>query len=192
VKTTRFLLQLIAIALVLGFAGCTGSQGSAPASQSDDGGSEVTANEGQRSKPRMRWWRDEAIVAELQLDDSQVQAIQDLMAESSRISSELRDKERQFGLRYLRALSQDPYDPVLVERMSNQLTQVLEDEHRQRIDNVRALRDLLSEQQWTTLWNRVPRALQVGRFRALRGPKITVTDNFSASEDAPVFPTPVP
>jgi hypothetical protein len=97
-----------------------------------------------------------------------------------------RKQERQVSLRYLRALAQDPYDPELVDMLSGRLIEVLASEHRRRIDNVHRLRDILTREQWTKLWEVAPEAVKVGRFQIVRGPAISVTGDPGASQS----PTP--
>jgi hypothetical protein len=134
----------------------------------------------------VQWWRDESLLAKIEPTDDQLQAINDLMAVTVESANQQRQQERQLSLRYLRALSQEPYDPALVDRVSERLIEVLSSEQSRRIENVRALRDILTQEQWTKLWDAAPQVLQIGRFRAMRGPKITVTDDPNPS------PTPTP
>jgi hypothetical protein len=134
-----------------------------------------------------RWWRDEAVLEALGLTDEQVEAIDTLMAVNTAEGNQTRQRERQLSLRYLRALSQEPYDVELVNQLNGQLTEILSSEHQRRIGSVRALRDILTQDQWTELWQVAPQAVQIGRFRVARGPKITITD-----EDPNASPTPVP
>ena len=182
----RFMLVVMAIALGVGSFGCAQSPSPPPTPSADEPNGQTLAEGSGQARPRVQqWWRNESIAAELELTDDQVQVINDLMTVSSGDANQQLQRERQLTLRYLRALAQEPYDAALADRLSERLIEILANEQRRRIENVRALRDILTQEQWTTLWEVAPRVLQIGRFRALRGPKISVSD-------ADVSPTPAP
>ena len=184
---TRPRFWVIIAAIGFGISSFACSQGSSPESTPSAESRDRRAA-GQRSdqvRPHRQWWRDESITAQLRLTDDQIQAINDLMTVSTGDSSQQRQQERQLTLRYLRALSQEPYDSVLVDRVSERLVEVMSSEDRRRIENIRDLREILNRDQWTKLWELAPRVFQIGRFRALRGPTISVTDS-------DVSPTPTP
>jgi hypothetical protein len=130
------------------------------------------------------WWRNPEVVAALDLSDDQIETIHHLMAGDPNKQAAERRRERRAGLSFLRTLNQDPYDPDLVERRSAALTEILADNQRRRVANVRALRDILTHSQWMMLWDVAPQAIQVGRFHATLGPTITVTDGGAMSLDA--------
>lgn len=182
----RFVLILAAAAVGFGSLGCSPSRapGSTPAAVEGGGAAAVEASDDAESS--VRWWRDDSIVAELGLTDDQIDAVEELMAASTREANEQRQKERRMSVLYLRALAQEPYDAALVDRTGEQLVDVLSNEHRRRIDSVRAVRDILSRDQWVKLWDVAPRALQVGRFRVARGRRVSVAPEPDAS------PTPLP
>lgn len=181
----RFMLVLVVITLGFGSSGCSQSPSSDPAPPANEQNDRNLAGESGRAKIRTQWFRDETTAAELELTDDQIQAISDLMAVSSGDGSQQLQQERQLTLRYLRALSQEPYDPTLADRVGERLVEVLSSEQRRRIETVRGLRDILTQEQWNKLWEIAPRALQIGRFRALRGPKISISE----PQDSP-SPTP--
>ncbi len=185
----RFMFIVVAIALGFSYPGCSQSHSSpesVPPAEENNG--QTVAEEGSdQAKRHVRWWRDESIVAELELSDDQVRTIEQLMTDSSGDSNQQRQKERQLSLRYLRGLAQDPYDPALAEGVSERLIEVLSSKHRRRIQNVRTLRDILTQEQWTKLWELAPRVFQISGFRVLRGPKISVPD-----PEASPTPTPTP
>lgn len=173
----------IVVATVLGIAGFGCSQGDSPPVPPSD---RLVEAEGQEQKKvRKRWWRDQSVLADLELTDDQVQAVNDLMAVKAGDGNSQRERERKLSLRYLRALAQEPYDPAMVDRLSGQLVETLANEQRLRIESTRALRDILTQDQWTKLWEVAPRAVQVGRFRVMRGPTISVTDESSAPSPTP-------
>jgi hypothetical protein len=181
----RFVHFVVAVALGLGFLGCSEHPDPKPTASTHE---RKDANRSEENGVRSdeRWWRDEAVVAELGLTDQQVEAVRDLMSVNRGDGLQHRQMERQLSLRYLRALSQEPYDAALVDGLSDRLVELLANEHRRRIESVRALRDILTQEQWTRLWEVAPRAVQVGRFRIAFGPKISVTGEPEAS------PTPMP
>lgn len=129
------------------------------------------------------WWRDPEVVTALDLSDDQVERVGQLMAGDPNRRATERRRERHAGLSFLRALSQDPYDRALVERRSAELTEILAENQRHRVANVRALRDILTYAQWMKLWEVAPQAIQVGRFYATLGPKITVSDGTQMTVD---------
>ena len=181
----RFILIVVAITLGFFSFGCSQSPGPEPAPSANEHNEQTLAEGSGQARPHVQWWRDGSVAAELELTDDQVSAIDDLMTVSSGDANQQRVQERQLSLRYLRALAQEPYDPAMVDRVSERLIEVLSSKHRLRIENVRALRDILTEEQWTKLWEVAPRVLQISGFRVLRGPKISVTDSFPS-------PTPIP
>ncbi len=175
---SRFML--IVGAIVLGFSnfGCLQSHsGLENALSADENKGQALAEGPVRAEGKGSWWLNEAIVAELELSDDQVQIINQLMIDNSGDAQQKRQRERQLSLKYLRALAQEPYDPALVDRLSERLTDVMFNDQRRRIENARTLRDIMTQEQWSRLWEVAPRALQIGRFVAVRGPKIAVVDN---------------
>lgn len=181
----RFMLIVVAITLGFSYLGCSQSHSPEPAPPANEHNGRTVAEESGQAKQHVQWWRDESIAAELELSDDQVRTIDQLMTDSSGDGAQQRLQERQLSLKYLRALAQEPYDPALADRVSERLIEVLSNKHRRRIQNVRALRDILSQEQWTKLWEVAPRVLQIGGFRVLRGPKISVSDS-----EASLTPTP--
>jgi len=182
----RFILVAMAITLWFSTFGCAQNPSPPPTPSANESNGQTLAEESGQARPRVQqWWRDESIAAELELTDDQVRVINDLMTVSSGDANQQLQQERQVTLRYLRVLAQEPYDAALADRLSERLIEVLANEQRRRIQNVRALRDILTQEQWTTLWEVAPRVLQVGRFRALRGPKISVS-----GADISLAPTP--
>ena len=171
---SRFMFLVVMMALGLSYLGCSQSDSRAPVPTAEENGQTV-ADGTSPAKRLVRWWRDESIVAELGLSDEQIQAINQLMTTNTGDSTEQRQKERQFGLRYLRALNQEPYDAAQVDDLSARLIEVVSNEHRRRLESVRSLRDILTSEQFTKLWELAPRALQVGRFLATRGTTVSVT-----------------
>jgi len=182
----RVMLFATMTTMVLSSIGCFQGPSTEPSPSTNERSGRTQAGESGRAKPQTQWWQDQVITEKLELTDDQIQAISDLMAVSSGDDNQHRQQERQMSLRYLRALDQNPYDPELVERASERLINVLSSKDRQRIENVRALRDILTHEQWTTLWNVAPRALQISGFRVLRGPKISVSN----ADESPTTPTP--
>ncbi len=181
----RFILVVVAITLGFGAFGCAQSPGPEPTPPANEHDGQTLAEETDQAQPPEQWWRDESIAAQLELTDDQVQMISDLMTVGTGDAKQQRQRERQLTLRYLRALNQEPYDPAMADRLSKQLIEVLSSKHRQRIENIRALRDILTHEQWTKLWEIAPRVFQIGRTQILLGPKISVTDS-------DVSPTPTP
>ncbi len=182
----RFILIVVAIALGFSYLGCSPSHSSLETvPPADEINGRTEAEESGQAKKRVQWWRNESIAAEVELTDDQVRTIDQLMTDSSEEANQQRQLERQLSLRYLRALAQEPYEPALADRVSERLIEVLSSKHRRRIQNVRALRDILTQEQWTKLWEVAPRVLQIGSFRVLRGPKISVSD-----PEASLTPTP--
>lgn len=169
-------IMIIVMVTALGFSslGCSQSPSPTPVPPADDGNVQTAAGTSAKAKQRVRWWRDESIVTELGMTDDQIQAVNQLMTSKTGDSTKQRQRERQLSLRYLRALNLDPYDAEMVDRLSKQLIEHLSSEHRRRIESVRALRDVLTKEQWTRLWELAPRALQVGRFVATRGAGVSV------------------
>lgn len=180
-------LALFLVAVFSGFCsfGCSQSsnQGATPpeGQQQELDGMKVP---GQANR-QTQWWHDDSILDELELTEDQVQAISDLMTVGAGDSSSQRQQERRMALRYLRVLNQEPYDAALADELSRRLIEALSSENRRRIENVRAIRNILTIEQWTTLWEVAPRALQIGRFRVLLGPKIAVTDGDPAQTPTP-------
>lgn len=172
----RFMLILVALALGFSCLGCSQSHNPASAPPADEGNDQPVAEASSQIRKTISWWQDDSIVTKLELSDDQARAVDQLMTEESKNSSQAVERERQLSLRYLRVLSQEPYDVHMVDRLTNQLTEVLTNKHRRRVERLRGLRDILNQDQWTTLWEVAPRALQIGRFRVARGPKISVTD----------------
>ena len=179
--------MLVVVAITLGFFsfGCSESPSPEPTPSANEHNGRAPAEQSGQARPQAQWWRDESIAAELELTVDHVSAIDDLMTVSSGDANQERQQERQLSLRYLRALAQEPYDPAMVDRVSERLIEVLSSKHRRRVQNIRALRDILTEEQWTKLWEVAPRVLQISGFRILRGPKISVSDSFPS-------PTPTP
>ena len=179
--------MLILVTIVLGLCsfGCSqrSDQESTPPTgqQHEQAGTEVSGQAGRQTQ----WWQDELILDELALTEDQVRAINELMTVGAGDSSMQRQQERRMALRYLRVLNQEPYDVALADELSQKLVEALSSENRRRIENVRAIRDILTIEQWTTLWEVAPRALQIGRFRVLLGPKIAVTDGDPAQTSTP-------
>jgi Spy/CpxP family protein refolding chaperone len=122
------------------------------------------------------WWRDESVLAALQLTDDQLQAVTELMSLARQEGNRQRQTERRMSISYLRALAQEPYDEILVTRSSEQLIEVLSERSRNRIETIRAVREILTQDQWSKLWEIAPRALQIGSFRIVRGPALTTEE----------------
>jgi Spy/CpxP family protein refolding chaperone len=181
----RFILVVVTITLGFGSFGCSRSPNPEPGPSADDHHIQNSADESGQARQQRQWWHDESITAEIGLTDDQFQAINDLMTVGSGDSNQQRQRERQLSLRYLRALDQEPYDPALADRVGKKLIEVQSSKNRQRVDNIRAIRDILNHEQWTRLWEVAPGALQIGGFRVLRGPKISVSE-------ADGSPTPTP
>ncbi|RLE26374.1 MAG: hypothetical protein DRJ65_05685 [Acidobacteria bacterium] len=181
----RFMFVVGAIALGFCSFGCSQSPSPEPAPSANEHNGQTLAKESGQARPHGQWWRDESIAVELGMTDDQVQAINDLMTVSPEDSDQRRQQERQLSLKYLRALAQEPYDPALVDSLSERLTEVLSSKSRRRIQRVHVLRDILTQEQWTKLWDIVPQVFQIGSFRILRGPKISVSDS-------DISPTPTP
>ena len=178
---SRCVSSLLAISLVFGCLAC--SQGTSPEivqPVADENGNAADDESGQDNR-NLQWWRNEAVLTELQLTDGQLQAIRELMSTASQEGAQLRQQERRLTVSYLRALAQEPYDPELVGRVSGRLVEVLSVINQDRIENLHNVRDILSQEQWTKLWDIAPRALQIGRFRIIRGPMITVEPDPDAS-----------
>ena len=173
----RFIFIVVAIAMGLSFLGCSQSPSPAPVPPADEDNGRTAAAGSDKAMQRVRWWRDGSIVAELGLSDDQVQTIDQLMASNTTESTNQRKRERHLSLRYLRVIAQEPYDAALVDGLTDQLIEVLSNEHHRRIESVRTLRDILTREQFTKLWELAPRALQVGRFMASRGNTISVKGN---------------
>jgi Spy/CpxP family protein refolding chaperone len=182
---SRFMLVVTAISLATITFGCTRGPASEQTPPANEHGQEVLAEETNQPKLHPQWWRDKSIVAQVELTDDQVQVISDLMTVSAGDAKQQRIRERQLTLRYLRTLNQDPYDPAMADQMSEMLAEALSTKHRQRIANIRAMRDTLTHEQWTKLWEVVPRAFQIGRTHVLLGPRISVTDSDSAATPTP-------
>lgn len=142
----------------------------------------------ERPRTAGKWWVNPKTVAELDLSEEQVQKIDAIMSEVIAEAREQTDRERTAATRFHRALNQDPYDPALVDRMSANLEEVIISNTRRKIKKVRALRDILTHEQWKKLWHVAPRALQVSQVRIFMGPTVYVTDG----TPIPVTPTPEP
>ena len=169
--------RLLALVIVVGM-GCQGSSQPVDSELSPPADEDEVQTAAERSdvdRLVTRWWRDESIAPELELTDDQIEMIEELMTASAAVASQQRQQERRLGLSYLRVLAQDPYDPDQADRLSERLIEVLGEQHRRRVENVQELRDILTVDQWVKLWELAPHALQVGRFRAARGPGILVT-----------------
>jgi hypothetical protein len=182
---SRVFPAMVAIAAGLVLVGC--SQRSNPevvtSAVEESGGPGTEASS--RDVRNVRWWSDESILAELQLTDDQVRRIHEVMRVSSRHDGEQRQRERRLSVNYLRALAQEPYDPALVDRVSERLIGVLSERSRRRVEDLRAVRDVLTQEQWTRLWEVAPRAVQIGRVRVVRGPKVSVSDTEEAPTSTP-------
>lgn len=183
----RFMLVVVAITLAIGLFGCSQGPGRDSAPTADDRNDQTPAEGPNQAKSQGQWWKNESIVAELELTAEQAQAIDDLMAVSAGDANQARQRERRLSLRYLRALGQDPYDPDLVDRVGEQLNGVFATTNSRRLENIRAIRDVLTYDQWTKLWELAPKALQIGGFKMVRGPRIQITDS-----EVPPTPTPMP
>lgn len=182
---SRFMLVVAAIGLAFSAFGCAQGPASEPTLPTDERDAQMSTEETDQGQPREQWWRNESIAAEIELTDDQVQAINDLMTVSTGEAKQQRVQERQLTVRYLRSLNQEPYDPALADQMSDMLIEILSSRHRQRIDYVRALRDILTHEQWTKLWEISPKVFQIGRTQVLLGPRITVTDSFPEATQTP-------
>lgn len=170
---TPFKLLALVIVVGMGCHGCSQPVELSPPADEDEG--QTVAERSDIDRLVTRWWRDESIAPELELTDDQIEMIEELMTASAAVASQQRQQERRLGLSYLRVLAQDPYDPDQADRLGERLIEVLEEQHRRRVENVQELRDILTVDQWVKLWELAPHALQVGRFRAARGPGILVT-----------------
>ena len=183
----RFIPVMLAISLGSVLVGCSKSTSLEPGPPAGGENGEVVTEVSGEDGRESPWWRDESILAELRLTDDQIQAIKEFVELARQEGSQLRQQERRLTVNYLRALAQEPYDPELVDRVGGRLIEVLSSKNRRRIETVRALRDILTQEQWTKLWEVAPGIIQIGGFRVLRGPKITVTD-----EDLNASPSPTP
>lgn len=181
----RFMFIVMAIATGFFLFGCSQSHSPDSAPPADQKEGQASAEGSKRAQGPVMWWRDESIVAELELSDDQVRTIDELMAENSGGGDKQRQQERQLTLRYLRTLNQEPYNAALADQLGQKLLEALSSEHRRRIERIRALRDILTHEQWTKMWDVAPRALQIGRFRIALGPKIAVTDDDSPPAQKP-------
>jgi len=181
----RFMLVMVLIALGFGFFGCSQSANPEPSPSAIEPNGQTLAEESGQARAQVQWWRDEAIVAQLELSDDQVDVVNDLMTVNTGDGNQERQLERKVTLRYLRVLNQEPYDAALADEMSKRLNEVLSSKHRRRIQNIRALREILTLEQWKKLWEIHPQIFQLGDFRILLGPRISVTDS-------DVSPTPTP
>ena len=184
---SRFMTVVLAIALGSGLAACSQGEVSKPAPAAGEGRAQAAAHGAERTKLQTQWWHNESITGELDLTEEQLQTINDLMTVSSGEANQQRSTERQLSIRYLRVLAQEPYDPVMADRISDRLVEVQATARRLRVETIRDLRDTLTQEQWTKLWELAPRAIQIGQFQVKRGPKIAVTD-----EDPAATPTPAP
>ena len=181
----RFILVALTITLGFGLLGCAQGPSPDPVPTPGETGVEEVAEMADQDIRDVTWWRDESILAELRLTDDQLEAINELMRVVVEEGNQLRQQERRLSVNYLRALAQEPYDPVLVDRVSARLIENLSERNSNRVESLRGVRDILTQQQWTRLWEVAPRALQIGRIRVFRGPKISVSD-------AEIAPTPEP
>lgn len=122
------------------------------------------------------WWRDEEKTAAMDLSDEQIEAIRSLMIEGRKLVAQQRQRERTTNMSFIRALNQDPYDPELVDRLQREFIENQVATHERRLSNVRKLRDILTYDQWITLREIAPQALQIGRFRPAFGKRLSVTN----------------
>ena len=138
------------------------------------------------NKPPASWWTDPEITAEMNLTEDQATQIGAIVAEARTRSGQRADLERRATTRFHRALSQEELNPEQVDSMSAELEEVLSARYRIRIDRTRAMREVLTHDQWEMLWKLAPTALQVGHVRIFRGASLYVTDG------TPVPSPPVP
>ncbi len=178
-----FWLMVIALASTgLAFRGCGTDEAGIPrdgaVAEAAAQGDEAIPEEAPAGRAPLQppWWRDAGVVAEIGLSDDQLASVELLMADGSDARSTIRRRERRAGLAFLRALSQDPYDPAQVERRAAEVVDALADVYRHRLDQVHGLREILTHEQWLRLWKAAPQAVQVTRFRATLGPTISVSD----------------
>lgn len=134
------------------------------------------AQENRRGAHHTAWWKDPAIVTEMELTDEQAEQVGAIMTEAAADVATRTDVERQAATRFHRALSQEQPDPKLVDAMSAELEEVFCGRERIRIDRIRKMREILTYEQWEKLWKLAPAALQVGHVRIFRGPAVYVTD----------------
>lgn len=165
----RFMLVVLAITLGTVLVGCAKSTSPEPGPPAGEENGDVVTEESSEDGREFPWWRDESILAELRLTNDQLQAIKELMELARQQGSQQRQQERRLTVNYLRALAQEPYDPELIDRVGGRLIEVLSERNHNRIENLRGVRDVLTQEQWTKLWEVAPRALQIGRFRVVRG-----------------------
>jgi Spy/CpxP family protein refolding chaperone len=184
----RFMLIVPVFALGILLVGCSDSNRVDSDHPGADGSGHAASENSRGIGSDGVWWRDEAILAELQLTDEQRNNIGELMKNAIQAGSQLRQRERRLSVSYLRALAQEPYDPELVDRVRDRLADVLSEGNRNRLEHLRGVRDILTQEQWTKLWEIAPRALQIGRIRVFRGPKVTVDPDFDGTPSPP--PTP--
>ncbi len=179
----RWRISSILLATTVGLAQAGCSQGVDPvqppgpnAATAAAGGDTGTGPAKRPGQAPAHWWLKAEVTTKLGLTDDQLQQIKQVMSGRSEEGLERAKRERRASTQLLRALNQNPYDPALVERLSAELDQVLAYNHRHRIEQVRALRDILTHQQWMMMWDVAPQALQMGRIQIVMGPRITVTD----------------
>ena len=179
---------LILLVIILGISsfGCSESfhQEATPAAgqQQEQAGTEDST----QPNSQIQWWRNQSILDELGLTDDQVRAIQDIMTAGTGDGKMQRQQERRLTLRYFRVLNQETYDAAQADELGEKLSRAIAGDKRRRIENIRAIRDILTIDQWNELWEVAPQLFEIGRVRVRLGPKITVT------EDGGPAPTPAP
>ncbi|HSL17055.1 MAG TPA: Spy/CpxP family protein refolding chaperone [Methylomirabilota bacterium] len=171
----RCILAVAAVGSGLLCLGCSQDTSRDPVPTAGEELHEKAAEGPQSDGQNAQWWRDEAILAELQLTEDQLRAIHTLMDETTRHEADQRQRERQLSMSYLRTLAQDPVDPAVEDRIGERLIEVLSERSRLRIENLRSVREILTGEQWQKLWEVAPRALQIGRYRVVRGPRVSLT-----------------
>lgn len=134
------------------------------------------AKEQKRNTPQTTWWTDPEITAEMNLTDEQVSELDADMAETRTQVIQRAELERRATTRFHRVLSQENPDPAEVDRTSAELEEVLSARYRIRINRIRKMREILTQEQWEKLWQLAPSTLQVGHVRVFRGPSVFVTD----------------
>ena len=134
------------------------------------------AKEQKRNTPPTIWWTDPEITAEMNLTEEQAEQIKAIMAEAGTKAAGQAELERRATTRFHRVLSQEYPSPEQVDRMSTELEEVLSARNQVRINRMREMREVLTQEQWEKLWQLAPTTLQVGHVRVFRGPRVFVTD----------------
>lgn len=141
-----------------------------------------------RNQGATLWWKNPEIADEIHLTEEQSEKIEAIMGEVRSEAVELAERERRAATRFHRVLSRGDLNPEHVDRMSAELDEVLSARHRVRINRVRRMREVLTQEQWEKLWQLAPNSLQVGQVRIIRGPNVYVTDGTPAPDLTATLP----